>query len=379
MEHKQYNLDGPLENQKPINPLFQDFISSPNVTRTDKTLVVKDFYIANDTEFINKRGQKVGRLAIDTRVTGSVYSLAAQDYLIGLTHLSYAPTIGLPKPSLAGVGKLYSIKDEVGGAATTTITIVSAGEETIDGSSSTTISTNYDTKDFYTDGANWFTKSRIVAAANGTDLFSTTYKVEFIPLTDGYWTEVLGGTGTATLDRYGIRLLTTLANDVAQIGTNRSLGPIGYDQNIKVRFNAIVNYLSANNNINYLYTMMDSASLTAATKYAGFRFSRSGGVNTILAVSKDGTTEETTDVTSTYGDTLGGTNTGNVWTIELTANTNVKFYKNGTLIATHSTNFPPSSDTTSEVHAFGARVEAGATGGSNEVTPINTIIAQVSF
>ena len=154
MEHKQYNLE-PEEKNTNL-PMGQDFTSSPNVTRTDKTLVVKDFYIANDTEFINKRGQKVGRLAIDTRVTGAVYSVAAQDYLVGLTHLSYAPTIGLPKPSLAGIGKVYLVKDEVGGATTTTITIVSDGEKTIDGATSATISANYDSKGFYTDGANWF-------------------------------------------------------------------------------------------------------------------------------------------------------------------------------------------------------------------------------
>lgn len=154
MEHKQYNLEP--EEKNPNLPMGQDFTSSPNVTRTDKTLVIKDFYIANDNEFINKRGQKVGRLAIDTRVTGAVYSSAAQDYLIGLTHLSYAPIIGLPKPSLAGIGKVYLVKDEVGGATTTTITIVSDGEKLIDGATSATISANYDSKGFYTDGANWF-------------------------------------------------------------------------------------------------------------------------------------------------------------------------------------------------------------------------------
>ena len=56
-----------------------------------------------------------------------------------------------------GNGKTYIIKDEIGGAATTTITVRSAGEENIDGASSATLTTNYTVKSFYSDGANWFT------------------------------------------------------------------------------------------------------------------------------------------------------------------------------------------------------------------------------
>jgi hypothetical protein len=74
-----------------------------------------------------------------------------------VTALAVATTIGLPLPSLVGTGKTFIIKDEVGGATTTNITIASEGEKTIDGSSSTTLSTNYQFKQFYSDGSNWFT------------------------------------------------------------------------------------------------------------------------------------------------------------------------------------------------------------------------------
>lgn len=140
------------------NQSNQDFVSSGNVARTDKTLNVKDRFVANDIETITKMGQKFKRTAFSTLVSGSVYSVAATDYLIGITSLSYAPTVGLPRPQLVAEGKTFIIKDEVGGAGTTTITVRSAGEETIDGASTTTLTNNYEALEFYTDGANWFIK-----------------------------------------------------------------------------------------------------------------------------------------------------------------------------------------------------------------------------
>lgn len=134
----------------------ENFLHTSNLLRTDKSFSIKEFYIFNNTELINKKGQKFNRTAFSTLLTGSVYTSAITDYLIGVTSLSYAPSIGLPRPSLVGAGKTYIVKDEAGGAATTTITVRSAGEETIDGASTATITTNYQAKSFYTDGANWF-------------------------------------------------------------------------------------------------------------------------------------------------------------------------------------------------------------------------------
>ena len=152
-EHKQYNLSS--RSEKPVLPQ-SDFISSPNVTRTDKTLVVKDFFIANDTEVQMLKGQKFNRLAVTSTTGNSVFSIAVVDYLIGVTSLADAPTVGLPRPKFVGVGKTYIVKDESGGASSTTITVVSSGEETIDGATSATITSNYDSRVFYTDGTNWF-------------------------------------------------------------------------------------------------------------------------------------------------------------------------------------------------------------------------------
>jgi hypothetical protein len=145
-EHKQYNPGQSM-------PTLPKDNQSPNIQRYDKTLVVKDLHILSDVEFETKRGQKFGR----TSFSGSVYSAAATDYLIAITSLALAPTIGLPKPALAGACKAFIVKDEAGGAGTTTITIRSGGEETIDGASTATLTANYQSKSFYTDGTNWFT------------------------------------------------------------------------------------------------------------------------------------------------------------------------------------------------------------------------------
>lgn len=151
-DHEQYNLEAPIET--PPAPTGD----TPNVQRIDKDLNIKNFYQFNDNESINRRGQKFRRSAFSTVLLGSVYSVASSEFLIGITNLSYAPSVGLPKPSLVGEGKHYIVKDEAGGAGTTTITIRSDGEKTIDGATTLTITTNYGAKELYNDGNNWFTK-----------------------------------------------------------------------------------------------------------------------------------------------------------------------------------------------------------------------------
>lgn len=128
-------------------------LSSQSTLKTAKSIYIKESFSVKDNETHIKNGQKFSR----TYVTQAIYSLAIRDYLVGIGSLGVAPSIGLPLPSLAGIGKAFIIKDEVGGAGTTTITIRSEGEKTIDGATSTTIATNYGTKSFYSDGSNWFT------------------------------------------------------------------------------------------------------------------------------------------------------------------------------------------------------------------------------
>lgn len=127
--------------------------TSRNLIRTEKNFSIKGFFTVTNSETSLLRGQRLSRLS----VSNASYTLSTSDYLVAITSLVTAPSIGLPDPRLVGVGKNYIIKDEVGGAATTTITITSDGERTIDGASSTTLTTNYQAKRFYSDSSNWFT------------------------------------------------------------------------------------------------------------------------------------------------------------------------------------------------------------------------------
>lgn len=150
--HQQYYLQ-PKVQQTPTTP----GIDSPNIYRLDKTLNIKDQIILNDVQLVNKLGLTIAHKVFSSSTGNSVYSIATNEYLLGITSVADAPTVGLPKPSLAGVGKTFIVKDASGGAGTTTITIVSVGEETVDGASSKTITANYGSVHLYTDGANWFT------------------------------------------------------------------------------------------------------------------------------------------------------------------------------------------------------------------------------
>lgn len=142
-----------------INLVFEKRISDIEKLLRERTkedprdLLIKDVFSVTDTEISLKKGQRIGRVA----VRGAVTTVSTSSYLIGVTALAVATSIGLPRPSQVGVGKTYIIKDEAGGATTTNITIRSEGEKLIDGASSTTLSTNYQVKRFYTDGSNWFT------------------------------------------------------------------------------------------------------------------------------------------------------------------------------------------------------------------------------
>lgn len=146
-----------LHHNLPDAPQDKDFDSAPNLVRTDKNFSVKEQFTVNDVETALLRGQKFKRRGVSTLITGTNFTLTTSDFLVGITSLSYAPSIGLPLPTLVGEGKTFIIKDEVGGAATTTITIRSDGEKTIDGATTSTLTTNYQAKSYYSDGANWFT------------------------------------------------------------------------------------------------------------------------------------------------------------------------------------------------------------------------------
>lgn len=132
-----------------------DFISTNNTVRTDKDLIVKDRFKVSDQNVTLNLGQLVKRIGV-SGVNGTIYA-AVNDYILGFTSLAFTPALVLPRPAQIGLGKIYVVKDEAGQAASTTITITSAGGELIDGVASNTITTNYGARSYYTEGNNWLT------------------------------------------------------------------------------------------------------------------------------------------------------------------------------------------------------------------------------
>ena len=153
MEHKQYNLE---DQTVPKNQEEDSFISSGNIVRTDKDLNVKNFFGVNNVEAHNKIGNKINVTLVSSGMA-SIYTVNLTDFIIAVTDVIISRTINLPKPSLAGFGKVFIVKDASGSATTTTIAITPFSTETIDGDTSNGITTNYGFKGFYTDGTNWFT------------------------------------------------------------------------------------------------------------------------------------------------------------------------------------------------------------------------------
>lgn len=160
-DHKQSGLAGfdesnPANAGTPMqNALERAFQIIGNIIKTNRDLNVKETFVVDDIETQILNGQRFKRTELNTLVTGAVYSATRRDYLIGITNLSYSPTVGLPLPKDVGPGKTYLIKDEAGSAGSTTITIRSYDSINIEGALTTTITTNYGSKKLYTDGRNW--------------------------------------------------------------------------------------------------------------------------------------------------------------------------------------------------------------------------------
>ena len=87
-------------------------------------------------------------------VTAASYTAKAGDRVIGVNRAG-AVTVTLPTAEVRK-GRIYTVKDESGAAATNNITVATEGSETIDGSATDVINVNYESKSYYSDGTNWF-------------------------------------------------------------------------------------------------------------------------------------------------------------------------------------------------------------------------------
>jgi hypothetical protein len=87
-------------------------------------------------------------------VPGPTYVASANDRILGVTNAAAPVTITLP---LGAAGVTVIVKDETGAIdAVNTVTVATAGTETIDGAASHTMTVPYDSITLYSNGSNWF-------------------------------------------------------------------------------------------------------------------------------------------------------------------------------------------------------------------------------
>jgi len=90
-----------------------------------------------------------------TPVTSS-YAIALTDYYLGVDTTSGGVTLTIPVASTATEGQTFVVKDEGGATATNAITLSCSAAETIDGITTTTITSPYGAVSMYTNGSSWF-------------------------------------------------------------------------------------------------------------------------------------------------------------------------------------------------------------------------------
>lgn len=94
-----------------------------------------------------------GKVTVATKTEN--YTVGAHDRIVGVDASGGAVTVTLPS-ALCVTGRGYIIKDIGGSAASNNITVATEGAETIDGSATDTIDTNYGSAGYFSDGSNWF-------------------------------------------------------------------------------------------------------------------------------------------------------------------------------------------------------------------------------
>lgn len=96
-----------------------------------------------------------GRMATVTNVNVSPYDIASSDYIVSVDSSVIPISIRLPS-AVTHATKIVIIKDAGGSANTNNITVTSPTAGTMDGVATQTISSNYGSLTFYSDGTDWF-------------------------------------------------------------------------------------------------------------------------------------------------------------------------------------------------------------------------------
>jgi len=188
--------------------------------------------------------------------------------------------------------------------------------------------------------------------------------------------EVVGSGVTGWTSANGLACATgNTAESAAGIWDAKGWDDVGYDQDMAVR--CMVRDIDLNDNGAAYCLFLIDGFWGAHTKYAGFLADSDGIADTGSAVSKDGTTEEKTDITANFGGMQGAAGF-RAFMVIFTSGTSVKFYKNSTLAATHTTNIPPAADTTSDVRPWLFRALNNADEASTVCRGIFDIVKQIA-
>ena len=200
------------------------------------------------------------------------------------------------------------------------------------------------------DGTNWISEAPAGGGGASTPQFTYNFVVNGMEaVTAGM---VRGDTGSggsvAWANTYGMRIGTGSASNgeagilpYNTVNSNATVFNV-YDRNPQVHMMVGVSgasYASAFFGIDGDYYTYDPTTY----KSMGFQVDIVAGVETIYAYNTDGTAGTKTDVTTACEATDGfGWNTTyqNLYSIIMTSGTDIKFYCNGTLVATHTTNLP---------------------------------------
>jgi fibronectin-binding autotransporter adhesin len=97
-----------------------------------------------------------GGYTIKRVTTTTAYTITGSDYLVGVGSRAAPITLTLPDVANAGSAQMYIIKDEGGTAAVGSIVLDGSGTQTIDGATTYTISTNYNSVTVYNAGTAWY-------------------------------------------------------------------------------------------------------------------------------------------------------------------------------------------------------------------------------
>lgn len=133
------------------------FIDNTGFVNLSSTATVTNFLDIDDGLLINQIPVQSPNF-LRTRQTAAGSVVIGLDGLLGVVSLAAPITLTIPTAAAAIEGYTYTIKDEVGNAATNAITLIGEGSEMFDGDTSLVISADYGCARIYSDGSNWFTE-----------------------------------------------------------------------------------------------------------------------------------------------------------------------------------------------------------------------------